>query len=65
MRILKTSKAGGYSSYDEVWVGRGLFGEPLVDSARLHNDNVLSLFVLRVDEDFPDKRNVVIMDFKL
>ena len=65
MRILKASRAEGYSTYDEVWVGEDLVGEPLVDSARLHHDNILSLFVLHVDEGVPDRRNVVVMDFEL
>lgn len=65
LRILKATKAEGYSTYDEAWVGKGLVGEPLVDSARLQHDNILSLFVLRVDEGDPDRRNVVVMDFRL
>ncbi|KAL2022105.1 hypothetical protein VTK56DRAFT_6149 [Thermocarpiscus australiensis] len=65
MRILKASKASGYSSYDEVWVGRGLAGEPLADSARLEHDNVLSLLVLTENEGNTRERNVAVMDFPL
>jgi hypothetical protein len=64
LRILRASKATGYTSYDEVWTGHGLTGEPLVDSARLEHDNVLSVFVL--SEDGADRgRKVVVLDFQL
>ncbi|KAK4097433.1 hypothetical protein N658DRAFT_569328 [Parathielavia hyrcaniae] len=46
MRIVKASKATGYTSYDEVRRGRNLAGEPLVDAARLEHDNVLSVLLL-------------------
>lgn len=68
MRILKASKATSYASYDEVWTGRGLTGEPLIDAARLEHDNVLSLLVLLVvaeDEGQHLQRNVAVLDFQL
>lgn len=68
MRLLKASKMSGYTSYDEVWTGHGLTGEPLVDSARLEHDNVLSVLVLREEKAAgPSERlrNVVVLDFQL
>ncbi len=73
-RILKAAKAGGYTSYAEVWVGRGLTGEPLVDSARLEHDGVLSVLVLS-EKDGEEagegaqtgerRRAVAVLDFQL
>lgn len=65
MRILQASRASGYSTYEEVWVGRGLTGEPLVDNARLEAENVLSLFVRQDDVGSMDKRDVAVLDFAL
>jgi hypothetical protein len=70
MRIVKASKASGYASYDEVWAGHGLTGEPLVDSARLEHDNVLSVLVLAEEKagavgSGEGERNVVVLDFQL
>ena len=67
MRILKASRASGYASYDEVWKGGGVTGEPLADSARLEHDNVLSLLVLHVveGEGQPSRRSVAVLDFQL
>ncbi|KAK0624553.1 hypothetical protein B0T17DRAFT_492645 [Bombardia bombarda] len=65
MRILKASKDTEYAAYEEVWVGSGLTGEPLVDSARVEYDNVLSLFALADGNDGPNKKNVVVVDFQL
>ncbi|GAB1309836.1 Dockerin type 1 [Madurella fahalii] len=65
MRILKASKASGYASYDEVWTGHGLTGEPLTDTHRLEHDNVLSLLVLAEGKGEPRERNVVVLDFPL
>ncbi|KAK3299741.1 uncharacterized protein B0H64DRAFT_227 [Chaetomium fimeti] len=66
MRVLKASKASGYASYDEVWRGNKLTGEPLVDSARLEQDMVLSVMVLAEEEaTLSRKRNVVVLDFQL
>jgi hypothetical protein len=65
LRILKASKATGYTSYDEVWAGDGLTGEPLVDSARLEHDNVLSVVVLSEDKANARGRKVVVLDFQL
>lgn len=63
MRILKATKTGGYETYEEVWVGEGLTGEPLVDGPRLETENVLSLFVRRDAADSAGKRDVAVLDF--
>lgn len=67
MRILRSSKASGYSSYDEVWMGSGLTGEPLVDSGRLEHDNVLSVMVMMAEDAKASrkKRNLAVLDFQL
>lgn len=65
MRILKASKASGYTSYDEVWMGHNLRGEPLVDSTRLDHDNVLSVLVLAEERGNAGERNVAVLDFQL
>lgn len=65
MRILKAPKAGGYTCYDEVWTGHNLTGEPLVDSARLDHDNVLSVVVLVGERGNAEERTVAMLDFQL
>ena len=65
LRILKATKASGYSSYDEVWTGRNLTGEPLVDSARLEHDHVLSVLVLRSEKASAAERKLAVLDFQL
>ncbi|KAK3987661.1 hypothetical protein QBC44DRAFT_331024 [Cladorrhinum sp. PSN332] len=64
MRILKTTKESGYEEDEELWVGQGLTGEPLIDAKRLEEENVLSLMVL-ADEDGGHGRNVAVLDFQL
>ena len=72
MRILRATKqrGGGYADYyAQVWSGRGLSGEPLVDAARLEHDDVLSLFA-RADVHGGDpipggRKNVVVLEFVL
>lgn len=65
MRVLKAPRTGGYATYERVWTGRGLVGEPLVDSARLERDNVLSLLVLANEDGDSAGRNVAVLDFQL
>lgn len=65
MRLLRASKASDYSIYEEVWVGRGITGEPLIDNARLEAENVLSLFVKQDGADSMDRRDVAVLDFAL
>ncbi len=66
LRILRATKASGYSGYDEVWTGRNLTGEPLVDSARLEHDHVLSVLVLRSEEKASAaERKLAVLDFQL
>lgn len=74
IRILRATKAGGYTSYAEVWAGRGLTGEPLVDSARLEHDGVLSVLALSEEEGAgaaegaqtgERRRKVAVLDFQL
>ncbi|KAK0735264.1 hypothetical protein B0T26DRAFT_691320 [Lasiosphaeria miniovina] len=65
IRILKATKASGYSHYEKVWEGHGYTGEPLVDTARLEHDNVLSVFVRADVDGATDKKNVVVLDFRL
>lgn len=65
MRILKATKASGYETYEEVWEGKGITGEPLVDAPRLDGENVLSLFVRKDIADAEGKRNVAVLDFVL
>lgn len=63
--IIKASKQSDYSTYEEVWRGNGLQGEPLVDKYRLEYDNVLSVFAVAVAEDTPEKKQVAVLDFAL
>ncbi|KAK0657977.1 hypothetical protein B0T16DRAFT_315354 [Cercophora newfieldiana] len=65
LRILRGTSATGFSAYDEVWAGKGLSGEPLIDMSRLEDDGTLSVF-LRMDFPGSEKRkNVVVLDFQL
>jgi hypothetical protein len=65
IQILKSSKAGGYVTYDEVWTGHGFTGEPLVDSTRLDQDNVLSVLVLTEEKAKAGERKLAVLDFQL
>ncbi|KUI55823.1 hypothetical protein VP1G_03203 [Cytospora mali] len=66
MMILKVPKARGYADYEEVWIGKGLSGEPLVDGPRLVKENILSVFVRRDVEDSKEgKGAVAVLDFQL
>ncbi|KAK3309351.1 uncharacterized protein B0T15DRAFT_389727 [Chaetomium strumarium] len=65
IQILKSSKAGGYSTYEEVWTGHGFSGEPLVDSARLDQDDVLSVLVLTKEKANAGERKLAVLDFQL
>ncbi|KAK4176351.1 hypothetical protein QBC36DRAFT_301188 [Triangularia setosa] len=68
MYIEKATISSGFAAHEVVWFGEGLWGEPLVDLARLENDNILSLMVL-ADTKPPTQqsgsRNVVVLDFEL
>lgn len=65
IRILKTTKADCYSTYEEVWAGRGYTGEPLVDSARLETEGTLSLFIRAEAVGESGRLNVAVLDFEL
>jgi hypothetical protein len=66
LSILKASKDSGYSEYELLWKQDGFPPtEPLVDTARLDNDNVLSIFTRADSELSSSGKNVVILDFQL
>lgn len=65
IRILRAKKSNGYAEYEDVWVGNGFSGEPLIDGPRLASDNVLSVLVGHDVEDSEGKRNVAVLDFAL
>ncbi|KAK4129840.1 hypothetical protein N657DRAFT_94334 [Parathielavia appendiculata] len=65
MRIVRASKATKYTSYNEVWTGRNLTGEPLVDASRLEHDNMLSVLALSEEEGASKRRKIVVLDFQL
>lgn len=51
LTILKATKGGKFVDYELVWTGGCYSSEPRVDRARLHDDNVLSLYLRRQDLD--------------
>lgn len=60
---MTASRKSNYSTYETVWTGHDLSGEPLVDKLRLEHDNVLSIF-LRVNvKDDSGRKDVVVLDF--
>lgn len=65
IRILKASKSREYAEYEDVWVGNGFSGEPLIDVRRLEQENVLSVFIGQDVEGCGSKRNVAVLDFAL
>lgn len=65
MKILKSTKASGFDSYEEVWAGQGLTGEPLIDGPRLEEENILSVLVRRDDAEQRRERDVAVLDFQL
>ncbi|KAJ4397651.1 hypothetical protein N0V93_001884 [Gnomoniopsis smithogilvyi] len=65
MRILKATKATSYTDYEEVWVGKGLTGEPLIDGPRLEQENVLSVLIRRAVDGKCRERSTAVLDFQL
>ncbi|KAI3324666.1 hypothetical protein HD806DRAFT_51635 [Xylariaceae sp. AK1471] len=65
LTILRASKESQYAEYELVWQGEGFLPtEPLVDKARLHHDNVLSVFT-RALTGSEGNVDVVVLDFQL
>lgn len=65
LRILKSTRATSFNSYEEVWAGRGLTGEPLIDGPRLEGENILSVLVRGDGKEQRRERDVVVLDFRL
>lgn len=65
MRILKATKATTYGDYEEVWAGRNLTGEPLIDGPRLQEENILSVLVRRDVDKKCRVRDNAVLDFRL
>ena len=65
LRILRSSKQSRYTHFEKVWDGVGFYGEPLVDSARLQREDILSVFVVTDSESSPSRRDVVVADFNI
>ncbi|KAH8905677.1 hypothetical protein BR93DRAFT_880362 [Coniochaeta sp. PMI_546] len=65
MRVVKASRQSDYSTYEGVWMGHGLSGEPLVDIPRLEHDNILSILVRADVEADLQRKDVVVLDFVL
>ncbi|KAI1279342.1 hypothetical protein F5Y07DRAFT_396970 [Xylaria sp. FL0933] len=65
LTILRASKANRYAEYELVWRGDGFPPtEPLVDKARLGDENVLSVFTRARTRSGGDV-DVVVLDFQL
>ncbi|KXH53312.1 hypothetical protein CSIM01_11832 [Colletotrichum simmondsii] len=65
LRILKSSKSKDYAESVEVWRGVGFMGEPLVDSKRLEEEDILSIFAIAVSATSSKDRQVVVLDFQI
>ncbi|KAK4202895.1 hypothetical protein QBC40DRAFT_251593 [Triangularia verruculosa] len=69
MHINRATKGSGFAACEAVWSGKGLWGEPLVDQARLESDNILSLMVLADAQEASTpqlgSKNVLVLDFEL
>lgn len=66
LTILKASGATAYAEYELVWKGEGFPPtEPLTDKTRLDTDGVLSVFARMNADETGNKKNVVVLDFKL
>lgn len=65
LKVYKSSRRSGFSSFSEVWAGQHYVGEPLIDRGRLLEEGVLSVFSLHEATDPQAGRNVVILDFEL
>jgi hypothetical protein len=65
VKIFKSAKDNDYSHYEQVWAGKSLTGEPLVDTARLDEDNILSVFLRADIQSEEGAKNVVVLDFEL
>ncbi|KAK2597185.1 hypothetical protein N8I77_013046 [Diaporthe amygdali] len=65
IRILKAARSSGYAEYEDVWVGNGMSGEPLIDGPRLEKENVLSVLVAQDVEGMGGKRDLSVLDFSV
>jgi hypothetical protein len=63
--MLRSTKESRYISFDEIWYGQGFEGEPLVDSARIESDDILSIFTITKETMTTPLRNVVVLDFAM
>ena len=63
MKLVSATARASYKDYAPIWEGTGLSGEPLVDTCRLEDDGILSLFTRKEDED--GAKNVVVADFHI
>jgi len=63
--ILSATRARSYKDYVRVWEGTGLHGEPLIDTYRLQEDGVLSLFIRQSGGEPGSSMRVVVADFNL
>ncbi|KAI1321976.1 hypothetical protein F5Y16DRAFT_57726 [Xylariaceae sp. FL0255] len=65
LTVLKATNASRYAEYELVWRGEGFPpSEPLVDKARLDQDNILSVFTKVVSKP-EGEVDVVVLDFQL
>lgn len=65
LTIVRASRTSRYEDYELVWQGGGFPAtEPLVDKARLDDDNVLSVFT-RASSESSGNVDVVVLDFRL
>ncbi len=65
IKILQATREGTYSNFEEIWYGYGFLGEPLVDTARIDTDDVLTVLTVSTCGDANKDRLVVALDFRV
>ncbi|KAF8866422.1 hypothetical protein BDZ45DRAFT_667700 [Acephala macrosclerotiorum] len=64
LAIMQARKEHNYAKFEQVWLGHGFDGEPLVDVQRLENSDNLSVFIGTSKEE-DGTGSVAVLDFKL
>lgn len=63
LEIMQARKERNYARFEQVWLGHGFDGEPLVDVQRLEISDDLSVFIGTSKEE-DGIGSVVVIDFK-
>lgn len=64
LEIMQARKEHGYTNFEQIWMGHGFDGEPLIDVQRFEIADELSVFI-GISKGEDRTGSVVVLDFKL